>query len=211
MRTEYTPLTPEEQEFAAENHHIVETYLRIRRLPVDEWYDVVIFRFLLAVKQYLTIPRLQQYKFRTIAYYAMRSAIGNEYEKQKRRIPTISLDEVIPGTEDLTYAESITYKNLDYLKEDCSLNIYYNVKVPEIPRAPKSEETIAIEAFLTNEPKAKNMCFEYESQEEAKRKANSISAYRNRHNLKDVYGVQRNKNLIYIIRLPQKAQKGRCD
>lgn len=208
MRTEYTPLTPEEQEFATKNHYMVENYLRIRRLPVDEWYDVVIFRFLLAVKQYLTIPRLQQYKFRTIAYYAMRSAIGNEYEKQKRRISTISLDEVIPGTEDLTYAESITYKNLDYLKEDCSLNIYYNVKVPEIPRAPKSEETIAIEAFLANEPKAENMCFEYDSYEEARKKANSLYSYRSRYNLKGVLDIKRNKNQIFIIRL---SQKGRCD
>ena len=38
------PLTDEERAFAAENHYIVEKYLNIRRLPRDEWYDVVILR-----------------------------------------------------------------------------------------------------------------------------------------------------------------------
>ena len=33
-------LNAQEREFAAENHHIVGEYLRMRRLLEDEWYDV---------------------------------------------------------------------------------------------------------------------------------------------------------------------------
>ena len=39
------PLTEEEQKFAEENHYLIAKYLRKRRLPIDEWYDVVIFRY----------------------------------------------------------------------------------------------------------------------------------------------------------------------
>ena len=45
----------------------------------------------------------------------MSSAIDNERRKQKRRIQTISLDEVIPGTEDLTWADMVTEDNLAYI------------------------------------------------------------------------------------------------
>jgi len=44
----------------------------------------------------------------------MRSAVDNERRKQSRRIQTISLDEVIPGTEGLTWADMVTEDNLDY-------------------------------------------------------------------------------------------------
>ena len=40
------PLTEEEQIFAEENHFLIAKYLRKRRLPIDEWYDVVIFPIL---------------------------------------------------------------------------------------------------------------------------------------------------------------------
>ena len=36
------PLTEEEQKFAEENHYLIAKYLRKRRLPIDEWYDVVL-------------------------------------------------------------------------------------------------------------------------------------------------------------------------
>ena len=45
------PLTEEEQAFAAENYHLVAKYLRMRKLPYDEWHDVVILRYLRAVKR----------------------------------------------------------------------------------------------------------------------------------------------------------------
>ena len=32
------PLTEAEQRFAAEHHDLIFKYLRMRRLPIDEWY-----------------------------------------------------------------------------------------------------------------------------------------------------------------------------
>ena len=100
-----TPLTLEEQNFAAENHYLIKKYLNIRKLPYDDWYDVVIFRYLRSVKRWFILPDLHKHSFETVAFYAMKSAIGNEQKKQQRRIQTISLDEVIPGTDGMTYAK----------------------------------------------------------------------------------------------------------
>ena len=44
------PLTPEQGTFAAENHGLVLKFLNENHLPEDEYYDVVIFGYLKAVK-----------------------------------------------------------------------------------------------------------------------------------------------------------------
>lgn len=109
-----TPLTIEEQQFAVDNHYLVYKYLRIRKLPLDDWYDVVIFRYLRSVKRWFAYPELHEHNFEIVAFYAMRSAIGHELDKQKRRVHTVSLDDVIPGTNGLTYADVVTNNNLAY-------------------------------------------------------------------------------------------------
>jgi len=111
----YAPLTEEERKFAEENHYVIDKYLKIRKLPVSEWYDVVIFRYLRTVKRWFALPELHSHNFEILAFYAMRSAIGNEIAKQNRRIKTVSIDDVIPGTEGITYGDTLTYDNLQYL------------------------------------------------------------------------------------------------
>ena len=113
-RTALTPLCSEERIMAEENHYLVLSFLRKHGLPENEYYDVVIFRYLLAVKKWFRRPDLKRYKFSTIAWYAMRSALCHEREKQRRRISTISLDDAIPGYEALSWNEVITGKNLCY-------------------------------------------------------------------------------------------------
>ena len=46
------PMTQEEREFAEQNHSLVTDFLRCKRLPMDDFYDVVIFGYLSAVQQY---------------------------------------------------------------------------------------------------------------------------------------------------------------
>lgn len=82
---------------------------------MDDWFDVVVFRYLLTVKKWFARPELYKYEFSTLAWQGMSSAVNNERRKQSRRIQTTSLDEVIPGTEGLTYAETVTAANLDYI------------------------------------------------------------------------------------------------
>ncbi|MCI8521260.1 MAG: hypothetical protein HFE51_09885 [Clostridia bacterium] len=88
-------LTERQEQFLAEHHYLVENFLRYRNLPMDEFYDVVIFRFLRAVQQYDEREDLQQYAFSTIANNAMRSALSNHFAKEKRRnkkVQILSLD-----------------------------------------------------------------------------------------------------------------------
>lgn len=106
------PLTPEEQKFAEENFHLIAKYLKIRKLPYDEWFDVVVFRYLRAVKRWFALPELHDHNFEIVAFYGMRSAIGHELEKQKRRPQTVSLDDPVPGTNGLTYMSMLSYDTL---------------------------------------------------------------------------------------------------
>jgi len=50
------PMTQEERDFAEQHHNLVIDFLRYRRLPMDEFYDVVIFGYLSAVQQYIRNP-----------------------------------------------------------------------------------------------------------------------------------------------------------
>ena len=115
MRATLRPLRPEEKAVAQQNYWIVERFLKAQQLPSDDWFDVVIFRYLLTVQNWFNRPELYRYEFSTIAWAAMRSAVSNERKKQRRRIHTISLDEVIPGSENIKYGDIITAKNLDYV------------------------------------------------------------------------------------------------
>lgn len=101
------PLTQKETIFAAENLNIVWWYLDSNGLDRAEWFDVVIFRYLIAVKRWFALPDLQKFRFVNIACKAMRSAVGNERAKAARRPHAVSLYDVIPGTEDLRLIDTI--------------------------------------------------------------------------------------------------------
>ena len=114
MLAQLSPLTLAEQAVAEQNFSLVFRFLRAQRLPIDEWFDIVIFRYLLTVKNWFSRPELYKYEFSTIAWRAMSSAVYNERKKQGRRIQTISLDEPIPGTDGLTWGDIITEDNQNY-------------------------------------------------------------------------------------------------
>lgn len=101
------PLTPKEAQFATDNINIVWWYLDKQGLNRAEWFDVVIFRYLLSVKRWFAVPDLQKTRFVNVACKAMQSAIGNERRKQASGPQTVSLYDVIPGTEDLCYIDTI--------------------------------------------------------------------------------------------------------
>ena len=115
MKTQLRPLSPIEREVAEQNAYMISRFLAANRLPADDWWDVVVFRYLLTVKNWFSRPELYKYEFSTLAWQGMSSAVYNERRKQSRRIQTISLDETIPGTDGLTYADTVTAANLDYI------------------------------------------------------------------------------------------------
>ena len=88
------PLTPEQGTFAAENHGLVLKFLNENHLPEDEYYDVVIFGYLKAIKEYFTRSDMCQYSFSTIAWKEMRGALSNHRRTQiqkKRTAEVISI------------------------------------------------------------------------------------------------------------------------
>ena len=109
------PLAPHERALAEQNHDLVYQFLHANRLPESEYYDVVIFRYLLTVENWFRRPDLYHYQFSTIAWHAMSSALHSDTKKKRRQINTVSLDDRIPGCEDLTWGDVVTEKNLEYV------------------------------------------------------------------------------------------------
>lgn len=90
------PMTQEEREFAEQRHDLVIDYLRYRRLPMSDFYDIVIFGYLSAVQQYFRNPP-PNVEFKAMASRAMKDAVLREGEyrsRTKRCGVNVSLDDV---------------------------------------------------------------------------------------------------------------------
>ncbi|WP_101877374.1 sigma-70 family RNA polymerase sigma factor [Lachnoclostridium edouardi] len=103
------PLTPEQKTFAADNHGLVYKFLNENQLPEDEFYDVVIFGYLRAVRRFFVETNLQKYSFSTIAWNCMRVDLFNYnkmYFRKKRNAETISIH-LIPHENTLPIEETL--------------------------------------------------------------------------------------------------------
>lgn len=90
------------------------------------------------------------------------------------------------------------------------MKIKYDVTLPErhtFKGGQKSEEVAAIEAFLKGTKK--NMAFEYDAPEEAKRRLGAIQAFRRKSPLGDLFDIHRSAAGLYVVRLDPKTVKAR--
>lgn len=89
------PLTKEQRDFSTKWHNLIYTYLHSKELPEEEYYDIVVFGFLRAVKEFSSKPDLQQkYSFSTIAWRKMEDSLFDYYRgqsRQKRQAYVVSL------------------------------------------------------------------------------------------------------------------------
>lgn len=95
-------LTEQERLFAERHHNIIYTFLNTNGLKDEDFYDVAALGYLRAVKRYHREEKLQQYKFNTIAWQAMRTNVGNKKRSDRIRDAVIaySLNELTAdGTE----------------------------------------------------------------------------------------------------------------
>ena len=103
------PLTPEQKTFATDNHGLVYKFLNENQLPEDEFYDVVIFGYLRAVRRFFVETNLQKYSFSSIAWNCMRVDLFN-YNKmhfrKKRNAETISIH-LIPHENTIPIEETL--------------------------------------------------------------------------------------------------------
>ena len=98
-------LSSSEREFAEEHHNLVYAFLKKKGLEINEYYDVVIFAYLTAVRRYFINKNLMQYNFSTIAWRAMESAVYKE--KRKKSPILISLDEPLFRDSEVTFIDSL--------------------------------------------------------------------------------------------------------
>ena len=89
------PMTQEERESAEQHHNMVIDYLRCKHLPMDDFYDIVIFGYLSAVQQYFRNPPANV-EFKAMAFRAMKDSVLRESEyhaRAKRCGITVGLDD----------------------------------------------------------------------------------------------------------------------
>ena len=91
------PLTPWERDMAEEHHSLVLRFLQVHGLPMEDYYDVVIFRYLLAVENWSRRTSTIPGGFPTIAWAAMSIALTKEQERQRRIPQAVSLEEILPS------------------------------------------------------------------------------------------------------------------
>ena len=90
------PMTQEERDFAEEHHDLAIDFLRYKHLPMNDFYDIVIFGYLSAVQQYFRNPP-SGVTFKAMAFWAMKDAVLREDEchaRAKRSGTTVNLVDV---------------------------------------------------------------------------------------------------------------------
>lgn len=78
------PLTPTEKQFATDNYHLIKKFLKLSKLDAEEYFDVVVMDFLLAVENYLSNKQIQRKcNFEAFSYMLMRRAINHHFRDMK--------------------------------------------------------------------------------------------------------------------------------
>lgn len=78
------PLTVIERQYAEENYHLIMDFMKKSKLDAEEFFDIVVFDFLLSVEKYLNDPQLQaKCSFEVVSYMYMKRAVFVYFRKQK--------------------------------------------------------------------------------------------------------------------------------
>ncbi len=77
-------LTPAEQRYATENYHLIKKFLKLSKLDAEEFFDVVVFEYLLSVEIYLNNAELRnRCNFEAVSYMYMRRAVYRHFREQR--------------------------------------------------------------------------------------------------------------------------------
>lgn len=194
-----TPLTPEEQQFAANNHDCLQWAIRKQCLD-RELTDIAALGYIHAVKKWFARPDLHKWSFRTIVNQTIRSHISSERRKQETRIQTVSLDAEIPGTDGLTYGDIITTDNIRYQRrEEKQVEIKFDERIPQA--AKQRISSVAVEVlleFLSSDHKTMAMTFI--DKKEAASKAGTMRSWKKK-NARTDFNVYRLGETIYMEKL----------
>lgn len=116
------PLTREERNFSEENYHLIMDFMMKSKLDAEEFFDVVIFDFLLSVEKYLNDTELQaKCNFETVSYMYMKRAVFSHFRKQNAQkrsteagvdISLDSLDINVEGHSTMENTSSLEYREM---------------------------------------------------------------------------------------------------
>ena len=77
-------LTPTERKFAEEKYHLITDFLKRSKRDAEEFFDIVVFDFLLSVEIYLNSEDLQKKcNFEAFSYMYMKRAVYRHFREQK--------------------------------------------------------------------------------------------------------------------------------
>lgn len=93
IKIEIKKLTVEQQIFATEKHNLIYSFLNLKHLSVDEYYDIVVFGYLRAIRKYFDNIAIWEYQFSTIAFKEMNSELANHFAKNKIGVDMLNQDE----------------------------------------------------------------------------------------------------------------------
>jgi len=121
-------LSSAEREFAERNHNLVYWFLIKKKLDKTEYYDLVIFAYLRAVRRFFINRNLEKVSFSTLAWRAMENAVISE--KRKKKTIVKSLEEPMSYDEKLKLIDTFGHK--DNFEEKIVYNELLNTIKPHI-------------------------------------------------------------------------------
>lgn len=128
------PLTAEQRDFSASHHSLVYKFLNENRLSEDEFYDVVIFGYLKAVRDYFSDPTAQKYSFATIAYRRMRFCLCDYFRSHERKKRNTEILSIHIGLGPDSYPLEETVAGHDALMEQLETNLLLHELAGKISR-----------------------------------------------------------------------------
>ena len=109
------PLTSTERQYATDNYCLINKFLKRFKLDAEEFFDIVVFDFLLSVEIYLNNETLQEkYNFETVSYMYMRRAIYAHFRKQKAQKRSSEFGADISFNEIDAYIGTENFSSLEY-------------------------------------------------------------------------------------------------
>ena len=112
------PLTPTEKQFATDNYHLITKFLKLSKLDAEEYFDVLVMDFLLAVENYLSNEQIQsKCNFEAFSYILMRRAINHHFRdmKAQKRSSEAGADVSLERIDDYI-GKAISMENLSALE-----------------------------------------------------------------------------------------------
>lgn len=144
MKKQPQNLTEQENQFAAEHHNLIYQFLSENKLPEEEYYDVVVFAYLSAIKEYFKKKGMSQIEFVTLLWQMMSSACL-KYENSKY-VSSLKTKEL--------YVNSFFFEENTPDSKDCIDELLSNMSVEKALHNLNQREYKTVELMMRNYPQS---------------------------------------------------------